>query len=36
MFSVDEDARFKDEDDTGAEFDADLKEEEVSDEDEKA
>jgi RNA recognition motif-containing protein len=36
MFSVDEDARFKDDDDTGAEFDADLKEEEISDEDEKA
>jgi cold-inducible RNA-binding protein len=34
MFSVDEDARFKDEDDTGAEFDVNLKEEEVKEEEE--
>jgi cold-inducible RNA-binding protein len=36
MFSVDEDDRFKDEDDTGADFDVNLKEEEITDEDEKS
>jgi len=32
MFSVDEDARFQDEDDTGADFDLNLKDDEVKDE----
>jgi hypothetical protein len=34
MFSVEEDARFRDEDDTGVEVDLNLKDEEVKDEEE--